>query len=333
MQRICTSLYQAGYDITLIGFVKKNSIPINHQPYNQTRFYLKFTKGKLFYLEYNLRLLWHFIRNKFDVYGAIDLDTVLAHYLAAKKHKSTVILDAHEYYLGLPEIQNRAFTKKVWTRLEKWIYPKLSKAYTVNTSIAKLYETEYDLEVEVVRNCPELNELPKLEKAEKYILYQGALNEGRGIEELIEAMQHIDKAKLKIAGTGEIDQLLFSLPKKFNVEDKVEFLGYLQPTDLLKVTQQAYIGANLLKATSLNYYYSLTNKFFDYMHAEIPQLSMDYPEYRLINKEFEVAVLLKELQPEKIAEAINGLLNDKKQYHKLVKQCQAAKKVYNWQRL
>ena len=330
MQRICSSLSKEGYAVTLIGFVKKNSIPIEHKEYHQERFCLKFTKGKLFYIEYNLRLLWHFLKHQYDIYGAIDLDTVLPHYLASKKHSKQVILDAHEYYLGLPEIQNRPFTKWVWTKLEKWIYPKLSKAYTVNESIAKLYETEYDLEVEVVRNCPELEALPSIEKNEKYILYQGALNEGRGIEELIEAMQFINSASLKIAGTGEIDELLFELPKKFGVADKVEFLGYLQPTELLTVTQQAFIGVNLLHATSLNYYYSLTNKFFDYVHAELPQLSMDYPEYRLISKQFEVALLKKDLKPDTIAESLNQLIEDEDCYNKLVENCKTAKQHYNW---
>lgn len=67
------------------------------------------------------------------------------------------------------------------------------------------------------------------------------------------------------------------------------------------------------------------------MHAEIPQLSMDYPEYRLINGKFEVGILQKELKAEHIAVSLNQLLSNNELYSKLVENCKAAKQVYNWQ--
>ncbi len=330
MQRICNALHEAGYQITLIGFVKKKSVKLSNQPYHQKRFYLKFLKGKFFYLEYNLRLYFHFLRNDYDIYSAIDLDTVLAHYLASSQKKKTLVLDAHELYLGLPEIQDRPFTKRIWTFLEKWIYPKVKYAYTVNQIIADYYKSEYEVDFEVIRNCPvEAERSEKRDHFQPFILYQGALNEGRGIEQLIEAMQWIDM-DLKIAGTGEIEKDLKALPSKFGVAHKVQFLGYLLPDKLKQVSEKAFIGANLLSAKSLNYYFSLANKFFDYMHNEIPQISMNYPEYRLINSEFEIAVLIDSLAPTKIADAINNLIEEKGKYQRLQENCIAAKKVYNW---
>ena len=41
--------------------------------------------------------------------------------------------------------------------------------------------------------------------------------------------------------------------------------------------------------TGLNQYLALPNKFFDYMHAGLPQIAMNYPEYQKINSQFEVA--------------------------------------------
>jgi len=332
MHRICAALYASGFQITLIGFEKTKSTPLLKKPYHQIRLKVKNKKGKLFFLEYNYKLFQFLKKRNFDILCAIDLDTALPNYLVSKKKNRTLVLDAHELYLGLPEIINRPLVKFIWTRLENYIYPKLKFAYTVNESIATIYKKKYGVDFKVILNAPDL--LPENENSSeginKTILYQGALNIGRGLEELIEAMQFVD-AKLQIAGTGEIDEKLMLLSKELKLEDKVEFLGYLLPEALNKVSKKAYIGTNLLNAISPNYYYSLANKFFDYMHAEIPQLSMDFPEYKNINAKFEIAVLLQNLNSKEIAQQLNALLEDANYYQKLKGNCKLAKKVFNWQ--
>ena len=328
MQRICTALVKAGFKVTIYGFHTVNQPTLENKPYRQVRLKRIFKKGKLFYLEYNLRLVIELLKHKYDVYTAIDLDTALPHYIASKWHKRLMCVDAHEYFLGLPEIQHRPITKWFWQSLERFIYPTIKKAYTVNESIAKLYETEYDIEMTVVRNCPELTETEG--EKENYILYQGALNEGRGLEELITAMQWVGMP-LKIAGSGTIDEELKQLVQNLNLHNKITFLGYVLPKDLKNITVKAAIGINLLKGNCLNYYYSLANKFFDYMHANIPQISMNFPEYRLINKKYEVAVLVENLNPKHIAKQLNKLIENKKLYAKLTSNCKVAKQIFNWE--
>jgi len=330
MHRICKALSNAGFKVTIFGFHSPTQPDLENKPYRQIRLKRIFKKGKLFYIEYNIRLAIQLLKNKYDIYTAIDLDTALAHFVASKWHKQPMFLDAHEYFLGLPEIQHRPITKWLWQRLERFIYPSIKKAYTVNESIAKLYETEYDIEMKVVRNCPELKKTDNTTENEAYILYQGALNEGRGLEELITAMQWVNMP-LKIAGSGTIDEELKQLAKTLKLTEKVTFLGYVLPKDLTEVTVKATIGVNLLKGNCLNYYYSLANKFFDYMHANIPQLSMDFPEYRLINQKYQVAILVENLNPKHIAENLNKLIDNKNLYTKLTSNCNVAKQVYNWQ--
>ena len=56
MIRICTSLSEAGYEVTLVGRELPESRPAIQQPYAQKRLGLMFNKGKFFYLELNVRL-------------------------------------------------------------------------------------------------------------------------------------------------------------------------------------------------------------------------------------------------------------------------------------
>ena len=74
---------------------------------------------------------------------------------------------------------------------------------------------------------------------------------------------------------------------------------------------------------------SLANRFFDYIHSAVPQVAMNYPEYRSFNEQFEVAVLIDDLEPDTIATAINRLLTDEALYQRLVENCQRARQAFN----
>lgn len=90
MDRICRTLVDAGYLVTLVGFSKSSSTLLTPKPYHQVRLHLVFSKGKMFYLEYNFRLLWWLLSNQFDIYGAVDLDTLLPQYWVSRWRKKTM---------------------------------------------------------------------------------------------------------------------------------------------------------------------------------------------------------------------------------------------------
>ena len=169
-----------------------------------------------------------------------------------------------------------------------------------------------------------------LNKSQKIILYQGAINEARGFEFLIPAMQMVN-AVLHIYGDGNFVPQLNKLIAVYNVESKVKFFDKLLPQQLKAITHQAYIGLNLVENTGLNQYYSLANKFFDYIQALVPQVTMDFPEYRKINERYQVALLIENLTEENIATSLNRLLDDKKLYAQLQHNCSKARAELNWE--
>ncbi len=58
MQRISTTLVKIGYDVLLVGRKRSLSIPLKTMPFEQKRLRCWFNKGKLFYIEYNIRLFF-----------------------------------------------------------------------------------------------------------------------------------------------------------------------------------------------------------------------------------------------------------------------------------
>ena len=331
MQKICRSLSNAGYEIELVGRERSLSLPLSKEPFKQTRLKCIFNKGKLFYLEYNLRLLFYLLFQKADALCAIDLDTIVAVYLAGKTKSAKLIYDAHEYFTEVPEVIRRPSVKKIWEWVEKTFVPKYDLAYTVSPALAELFSKKYRKQFDVIMNCPLYLDLPlTTHHSPLTILYQGALNEGRGLEHLIEAMKDIN-AKLLLAGEGNLSNELRSLTKKWNLEDKVEFLGFVKPAELKELTAKTTIGINLLENKGLSYYYSLSNKFFDYIHADMPQICIAFPEYKKINGEYEVALLVETCDVAEIKNAIERLLNEDDLYKRLQKKCEVCSLNLNWQ--
>ncbi len=329
MHRICRTLCEAGHEVTLVGRILPNSKPLQEYKFHQKRLKCIWNKGFLFYMEYNIRLTIWLMFQKVDILNAIDLDTILPCWIAARLKGKKVVYDAHEWFPYVPEVINRPRVHKFWLKMESFFVPKMDAVYTVSESIAKEFSARYQKNVVVIRNMPKSISVKK-EVKEKYILYQGALNTGRGLEELIDVMPDLN-VSLYIAGGGDIEKELRQKVHTLSLKDKVQFLGKLTPEELAGYTQNAYIGVNLLQNLGLNYYYSLANKFFDYVQAEVPQISMDFPEYNKMNSRFEVAILIPNLDKTVLKSALEKLLNDSDYYNHLKKQCQKAAEKWNWE--
>ena len=331
MMRICDTLAGAGYAVTLVGTKNSSSPLLQQKNYTQKRLSVLFRKGFGFYAVYNFRLFFYLLFKKADIICCIDLDTMLPVWLVSKLKHTKRACDAHEYFSQQKEIITRPGVYKTWHWIEKTFVPKFTNGYTVSNSIAAAFKKLYGVNYEVIRNIPLLNStLPILSVKSKIILYQGAVNEARGLEFLISAMKNID-AMLHIYGDGNFMEPVKELISANNLTAKVLLKGKVLPEQLDAVTQGAYMGLNLVENTGLNQYYSLANKFFDYIHNGLPQVTMNFPEYRAINDEFEVAVLIDDLKEETIATAINGLLNDESTYNRLQQNCLKAREELNWQ--
>jgi len=331
MTRIATTLSAAGYQVLLVGCRKKGSPPLTEKPYRQKRLNRFFSRGFGFYAEYNTRLFFYLLFCKCDILCGIDLDTLLPVWLAGKIRGRKRVYDAHEYFSQQNEVLRRPRIHRWWHWLERELVPRFPKGYTVSRSIAEEFRRCYGVDYRVIRNLP--NRRPPVEKPaaqERFLIYQGAVNEARGLEYLLPSMKEVN-ARLLIYGDGNFINTVKELVRVNNLGDQVLLMGMVLPEELERITPTAYIGINLVEHTGLNQYYSLANKFFDYLQAEVPQLSMDFPEYRRINEQYEVALLINDLEPGTIARALNELLSNEAMHERLRFNCRKAREELNWE--
>jgi glycosyltransferase involved in cell wall biosynthesis len=330
MIRICRTLADGGYQVTLVGRQLSDSPKLVSQSFRQKRLRCWFSKGKAFYIEFNFRLFWWLLFKRSNLIVAIDLDTILPCYFVSVLKNTGRVYDAHELFCEMKEIVSRPVVYAYWKRIERFAVPKFKNGYTVNRPIAEEFKKLYGVDYSVIRNVPALQDIRMPVKNNRFLLYQGAVNEGRSFETLIPAMKKVN-SRLVICGDGNFMDQAKQLVKENNLEDKVLFKGRILPAELKEITLNAWAGITLFDDVGLSNYYSLANRFFDYIHAGIPQLCVDFPVYRELNNQYDIAVLTRELDPDSLAAALNRLLSDEQLYKRLQENCFKARLELNWQ--
>ncbi len=332
MERICGSLTHAGHDVTLVGRELPDSLPLPERPYRQHRVRCKYLTGKRFYLEYNWKLVKQLNSWDFDVVCSVDVDTLAAGAALTRASARRLVFDAHEWFHMTPEVVDRPLIRGFWRGLARALAPRADLRYTVAPRLAGRLAEDYGVPFSTVRNLPLRKRPPERATERKIILYQGMLNPGRGLEEMLSAMRDLPDCELWIAGHGPLLGELRRCSERMKIAGRVSFLGFIRPEELPALTDQAWLGLNLLDAVSPSYYYSLANKALDYLQSGLPSLQMNFPEYRHIQEQYGCYVLLNELTADTIVTAVRRLSSQPRTYEALQSACLRAAEDLCWER-
>jgi glycosyltransferase involved in cell wall biosynthesis len=263
--------------------------------------------------------------------------------------------DSHEIYIetinqffptkgwksiyGLPLIAvNKLFHSFIETKLVR----EIDLLITVGDCLKEHFEQEYDIKnILVIKNCPLSGIDPvrqdlirkqlNLANDSLLVLYQGILNPGRGIENLIHAASMFEpNVHLIIIGDGVGLESYRKLAS--NNIDKIHFLGKLPFDKLLDYTASADLGLLFIQPINKSKRLSLPNKAFEYMAAGIPFITNSLPEASRIVKEKDCGIVLDKDSPKDIAAAINSLIDNRKQITFLGENGRKAYlEHYNWE--
>jgi glycosyltransferase involved in cell wall biosynthesis len=153
--------------------------------------------------------------------------------MVASLRRKKSVLDAHEYFTEVPEIASRPRMKKFWEWIGRIHHSSFDLRYTVGEELAKLMREAYKVPFHVVRNIapgyPSSSQGTDILHRDKIILYQGALNVGRGLELLLQAMRQFRDWQLWLAGEGDLSDWLKDYAQHQFNNDRVKFLGWVKP--------------------------------------------------------------------------------------------------------
>lgn len=325
-----------GFDVTVVGSIFRDQSELKRS-YQIHRLEMIFRSGGLFHFEFNIRLFLFAIKGKYDILVANGLDTIPGIGMVAILKGKPFIYDSYNLFTESAEMIGRPLVKKFWQWVERASIRKARKVYTISESIVSFLELKYHIKVSLVRNTPENQSVRKfppeyrlVHEGLKVLIYQGAINRGRGLRLIIKAMKYLPDAMLFIVGEGEEEEELEKLVLQTSLYTRVIFYGRVQFEELKFLTMQADLGLSAEEDSCLNYRYSLPNKLFDYIHAGIPVLVSAVQEMEKLVSERQIGQIITDRSPEKLAAQIREMLSD----DEMVKQWRAnsavAAKEFTW---
>jgi glycosyltransferase involved in cell wall biosynthesis len=338
VQKECNTLVEMGYDVCLAGRNSSREFLLNKLPFRIIRFRNPFKRGVLMYFVFNVQLFFFLLFRNADVLWANDLDTMLPNFLVSRLKNKKLVYDSHEYFTASV---NKKSSRKIWERMEKYIFPKLKNVITVNNSIKNIYEKKYKVPVTVIRNVPynyvisEASQKVILPPDKKILLIQGmGINENRGAEEAILTMQYLpDDYNLYFIGSGTIWGRLKQLVHELKLSEKVIFIEPLPYLEMMEYTRQSFLGLIFEKIdASEEHLFALPNKFFDYVHAGIPVLSSEAVEIKLLIDQYHVGDTIDNFDPSEIAKKILEISKNKNVYDLWKQNTAEASEDLNWEK-
>lgn len=263
----------------------------------------------------HLNLLFSMVRYRADVVHAHDVNTLPTAWLAAKLSGAKIIYDAHE--ISTSREGYNSFRKLVGL-VEKRLMPRVNGSITTTDARAKYFARAYGVErPTVLQNRPRLTMSPASERIRQelglsqpwpIILYQGGLQQGRGLEKLVRTAAHVPQAYFVFIGGGRLTHNLIELTRQLGLQDRVHFIPTVALAELPAYTASADIGVQPIENTCLNHFTTDSNKLFEYLIAGLPVVATDFPEIRRIVRGNDVGCLVPANNPEALAEALNRLV-------------------------
>jgi glycosyltransferase involved in cell wall biosynthesis len=283
-------------------------------------------------------LLWNMARLRADVIHAHDVNTLPTAWLAAKLSGARVVYDAHEISTSREGYSN--FRKLVgW--IERTLMPRVQGTITTTEARAKYFARAYGVARPVVlQNRPREQQAMRsdriraeleLDQPWPIILYQGGVQQGRGLERLARVAADVPNAYFVFIGGGRLDDSLRLIVEELQLEQRVRFIPTVALAELPSYRASADIGVQPIENTCLNHYTTDSNKLFEYVQAGLPVVASDLPEIRRVVREHDLGVLVPESDSVALAAALRDLVGDegKRQYY--AAQSRKAASVLNWE--
>lgn len=251
-----------------------------------------------------------------DIYHAHDLPGLAVAWPSAILKRKILVYDSHELWSEVTLFRRWKIFLTFFRFLEKILLYKVKAIITVNQSLAQILKKRYHKQVLALYNYSVTRHLqPACQRRyhlnlakfgrQKIILYLGAFQAGRGLDQIIKAATYLDSTyHILLIGYGPDRKKLSQIIKIKKLQKKISLLPPLPPDQIIAVIRQAQLGLCLIENVSLSYYYSTPNKIFQYMAAKLPILASNFPEQKKIVLQNKIGEVVDPRDPQVIAQKI-----------------------------
>ena len=356
VMRECTALTEAGYDVRLIALYNpddpecrreedKNGFHVTRvTSRRKTKRDNKKKRDEVPNASGRFRKLfseiWGIInmiraarRETYDVFHANDLNTLPQAYVCArlywrKSRRRPIVYDSHEV-----QTSRMGYSGRLAYRIERFFVKRVHAVIHTNDTradhMAGLYSIKkpfvlhnypaYIPYEEIAARRADLHKMLDIPHDTPILLYQGGIQEGRGLDKLLMAVKDFTDGVVLLVGDGKLKPQLERYVKEEGLGSRVRFMDKVPYEKLFGITVNAYLGFQVLNNTCFNHYSADSNKLFEYMMCSIPVIACRMPEIERIVCREQCGLVVDEEDPKAIAEAVNKLLVDRELRERLSK--------------
>lgn len=284
-----------------------------------------------------------------DIWHAHDL-TGLAAVAPVTDQTVPIVYDSHELYLETGTAARLPLPAGLLLRrYERRLVSRAAAVITVNDEIADVLRSRYrPRRIEVVHNCPDpwnpplvrpdlIRAAARIPMHAPVVLYHGMLTSGRGIENLMQALEdpRLRGAHLVLMGSGPRRDTYAEVAGS-STGRRVHILDPVPPSVLQSWVASADVGAMPNPGGTLNDRFSTPNKLFECLAAGVPVVASDFATMRRIvvdNSEGPLGAVCDPSRVEAIAGALHSILElGGAESEALRQRCfAAARDRWNWQ--
>lgn len=279
-----------------------------------------------------------------DVYHCHDFHTLFAGFLARRHHDAPVIYDSHELWAHLNiEHPTLRRTRRIAVEVTEGAFARrCAGMITVSEAFADHLASRHRIpRPTVVLNVPDVAAAPSrvdvpgsIAGPGNVLLYVGGVQANRGLDECVRAMASVPDARLVLLGptVPAEERALRALAARIGVADRVVFEPPVPAVQVPAIAAHATVGLVPFLNTCLSHYLTLPNKLFESIHAGLPVVASDFPEFRRIVEGDQVGVVCDTSDPEAIAKAVRMILDDPEAAARYRANARIAAARYTWER-
>lgn len=284
------------------------------------------------------RMMRAAMRSGADVYHVHDANTLLAGWIASRLTRKPFVYDAHE--ISTDREGYGGLSKAVYF-IEKRLMPEAADTITTTDMRADHFVAAYDISrPTVLQNRPRFQSLPE-ERRMRFelgiapdrfiVLYQGGLQPGRGLRNLVSVAAEIPEADFVLIGGGRQAPELVELVARHSLQGRVHIVPTVPLRDLPSYTADADIGVQVLRNTCLNHWTTDSNKLFEYIMSGVPVVASNFPEISKVVNSGPYGLLVEPDNLNQIGTAIRRMIGDESFRLQCRRRCLDDARKWSWE--
>ena len=237
-----------------------------------------------------------------------------------------VLLDAHEIFDAQYDAIYSNTSLNYWSRVCREFTPQADAVTTVTDLIALEMQKRFSLEsrpVTVQNSYPKYNYLPNIKKYQihdlyniskdkKVLLCMGEMRPGRNLEDLIQAMKHVEDENIVLVFLGFITEIYKHKLYEFISSNCIQnvYLGkHVAPECVVDYACSANLGIVSNRGEGPNNTLGGPNRVYEYIQARLPVLAYDHQGIKQIVDEYGIGRVCRWKSPKELAILIEDMID------------------------